>query len=549
METNTQVILNNLDSSNKNSIDWNHLGCIALAYLNNIHIIDATNLKILKTLSPQSLSKSVISKLKWSTSNLNSNKNIYPHLASATDDLISIWDINESRIVGELFPNENNQSTPNNKVVEMRWLSSAQTTNKNNNSNTLLSLYSNSKLIIWNTESSCRIWQKNINDQRLHGFTFDHHDFLRLAFLGSNFINFLKLDSMGDSNLVEKWQRKFYLASNDASAHIDSNAESPRRSSINLFSSYWKKSVDTKPNTSQSIQQKALLKECFQIEFHPNVKNILFLVYPREIFVFDLTIYQTIGFIQTDKVYSPFQQIYPCHQADAFYALHENGSLSVHGRCKDSIHQYELIANTEQKRLPKNCSLFGLSVCPNTERFCSMILSDGRILKYELFGKKDKTLDREDLFLFEIMESKKRLKLMLVSMLDSISSSSFVAKMGPRLTKKNCKFWYPLMAIGDSIGYLSIFNLNLNKVDRKIALSTNPLMGIEWITLSSLIAWSFNSNMSLSVIESFNNSQNKQQILVKNDVFYVDLRTGESALVRTNQIEESPITAVKISHL
>lgn len=138
----------------------------------------------MKTLSQKGLSKSPITNLKWSTCNLNSNKNIYPTLASAVDDIISIWDINESRIVTELNSNETNQTNSNNqlnKIVDMKWLTSAQTANKNNNSNTLISLYSNSKLIIWNTESASRIWQKNLNDQRLQGFTVDQHDFLKIA--------------------------------------------------------------------------------------------------------------------------------------------------------------------------------------------------------------------------------------------------------------------------------------------------------------------------------------------------------------------------------
>ena len=353
---------------------------------------------------------------------------------------------------------------------------------------------------------------------------------------------------MGDSNFVEKWQGKFYLASNDTSIQSDTSVESPRRSSINIFTSYWKKSAETKPNSSQPTLQKALLKECIQIEFHPYVKNVLFLVYPREIFVFDMVINQTINFVQTDKIFSSYQKIYPCHQADVFYAVHENGSLSVHCRYSDSNNQYELIANTEQKRLPKNSNVFGLSVCPNSEKFCSMILSDGRLLKYELFGKKEKTINESELFLFEMIDKRKKMKLMLVSMTDSIFSSSFVVKMGPRLTKKNCKFWYPMMAFGDSNGYLSIYNLNSNKIDRKMALTTNPIMGIEWINLHSLITWSFNSNMSSSLIDSLNNQQNKQQA-VKNDIFYVDLRTGESVVIRKNQNEESPISAIRISYL
>lgn len=138
----------------------------------------------MKTLSQKNSSKSPIINLKWSTCNLNSNKNIYPSLASAIDDLIYIWDINESRIVAELNSNENNQSNSSNqsnKVIDMKWLSSAQTTNKNNNSNTLISLYSNSKLIIWNTESAGRIWQKNLSEQKLQAFAVDQHDFLRIA--------------------------------------------------------------------------------------------------------------------------------------------------------------------------------------------------------------------------------------------------------------------------------------------------------------------------------------------------------------------------------
>ncbi|CAF0779231.1 unnamed protein product [Brachionus calyciflorus] len=550
MEINTQSITNSLDYLNKFCIDWNHLGCIAFASSNNINIVDSNTMKVVKTLT---ITRSApICKLKWSMANLNSNYNIYPYLASASDDIISIWDVNESKMTMELFPNEsNNLSIPNNKIIDMKWLATGPSLTKNNNSNTLIALYSNSKLIIWNTQNSTKTWTKTFNDQKLISFTIDPHDFLKLAFLGSNFLYFLKLENLNDSNMIEKSQRKFYLASNDSSTLTETSLDSKKSSTVNIFTSYWNIMKQSDSKSSQtSTQQKQLLKECFQIEYHSFVRNLIFLVYPREIFIFDLTVNQTISFVQADKIFSPFLQIYSCSQADVFYALHENGSVSVHSRSESGLFQYNLVAYSDQKRLAKNSNVFGLTVCPNTERFFSVLLSDGRVLKYELFNKKSRrnNLEKEFLFLYEFISNKCNLKLMLTSMLDSVPSSSFVIKMGPRLTRKNCKFWQPLLAIGDTSGFLSIFNLNKNQVVRKLTLTTYPIIGIEWVNLHSIICWSQNTNTIISSQDNLSGSQNKQ-VLVKNEILYTDLRTGEFVNFRPGTREESPIISVKISYL
>lgn len=217
--------------------------------------------------------------------------------------------------------------------------------------------------------------------------------------MGANFIQFLKIDFQSESNqFQEKWQRKFFLMQSDSSsdsgvigqqASLDSNS---LRSSINLFSSYWK-NMKTTDSKSQQIpqQQKFPLNECFQIEFHSYVKNLIYLANAREIFIFDLVINQTIGYIQLDKIHSPFLQIYSCSQADVLYSLHDNGSVTVHSRF-DSNFQYSLVAQTDQIRLPKNSQVFGFSVCPNTQKNFSVLLSDGRVLNYELFQKRSETL-------------------------------------------------------------------------------------------------------------------------------------------------------------
>jgi hypothetical protein len=51
------------------------------------------------------------------------------------------------------------------------------------------------------------------------------------------------------------------------------------------------------------------LKDCIQIEFHPTFKNIILLVYPKEIFIFELNISQTVGYITIDKHQSAFIQV------------------------------------------------------------------------------------------------------------------------------------------------------------------------------------------------------------------------------------------------
>ncbi len=67
---------------------------------------------------------------------------------------------------------------------------------------------------------------------------------------------------------------------------------------------------NSKPSDKSSTQKASLsLNECFQIEFNSFMRNIVFLAYPKEIFIFDLVIHQTVGYIQLDKTTSPYTQV------------------------------------------------------------------------------------------------------------------------------------------------------------------------------------------------------------------------------------------------
>lgn len=85
-------------------------------------------------------------------------------------------------------------------------------------------------------------------------------------------------------------------------------------------------------------------------------------------------------------------------------------------------------------------------------------------------------------------------------------------------------------------------------------LFNHQILGVEWSSLNSVITWSCNTNaLSLPhsdlANQSGSSSQNRVQILVKNEMLYTDLRTGESVNFRQGLSEESPISSAKISNL
>jgi hypothetical protein len=260
-------------------------------------------------------------------------------------------------------------------------------------------------------------------------------------------------------------------------------------------------------------------------------------------------------------------KIYSCSQNDSFYLLHENGLVSFYTRQissrKDDAeslvqeefnsnqpigekfykleknYNYNIPAQNDQIRLSKNIQVYGFCVCPITQRHFSVLLSDGRILKYELFKKKkfqklankndQSKVERENLFLFDILNKnssqQKDLKITLVSLLNSIPNSSYIVKTCPPLTKKNLKYWQPLIAIGCPNGYLHLFNLNQNKLVTKFQLFTYPVIGIEWCSIFMVITWTNNANSIDATTNSAN--LNSKQFLVKNEVILTDLRTGK----------------------
>lgn len=320
-------------------------------------------------------------------------------------------------------------------------------------------------------------------------------------------------------------------------------------------------------------------------------------------------------------------KIYMCAQRDVIYFLHENGSISVRTRVQDSVYElnehkvqnnlnffdnlnphdftYETRAQSDAIRITKSTKPYNFSVSIINEKNVSLLLSDGRLLMYELlkqsslneqqqndqskpvesygyFNKTQRQYLKDLLYSSYESSSKINFKLYLTSVLNNLPQLPFCMKICPPMTRKNWSYYESLLAIGCSNGDLYIYQLENGVLWRKYTLHTYPIRGIEWITLKSCLTWSNTGQTNISSIinsssnnansssNSSNNNENSMNAssmitsatmdlnslntggkqLVKNDILYTDLITGETKHIRqdiTN--EESPIVSIKTSYL
>ena len=136
--------------------------------------------------------------------------------------------------------------------------------------------------------------------------------------MGSNFIQFM--GDCFDDTAKDKAFRKFFIMSTNSASTQQSSESNLNKRAMNLLTNWRSLIVDSSNDSSAGSpisndlkvlkqNQKLSLTECLQIEFHAFAKDILFLVYPKEIFIFELIINQTIGYISLDRQHSPFFQV------------------------------------------------------------------------------------------------------------------------------------------------------------------------------------------------------------------------------------------------
>ncbi|XP_022080580.1 WD repeat-containing protein 11-like isoform X4 [Acanthaster planci] len=404
-----RTITGALHGQNKIACDWGWQSLVAYGCHTSVVVVDTKAVQVIQTLEKH---KSNVVKVKWARENYHHTIDAPYTLRLATADAggqIIVWDVKDASDRASF----NEGSKP---VLDLEWLSTQDASH-----DLLVALHPPYSIVLWNADTGTKLWKKTFTDNII-SMTFDPFDSSNLALLGNDcilFLNDFSITKQPSSN-----GRKFYITVPGTSG------PSPSSSSTNLSGGSDKKIGnrfrrvrllvgDNKPRNSQLAVEDTdpiALNECLQMTYLQSRRQHLLLVYPREILVLDLDIYQTVGMIPMERSGSPFQQVYPCKQRDVLLCLHENGSISVRVRRRprpstspstatpvDQIGNfvgltggdsflshdphdviYDLRCQSDPLRVTKHMRAFGLACCMSTERQMALLMSDGRLLIWSL---------------------------------------------------------------------------------------------------------------------------------------------------------------------
>ncbi|XP_041317067.1 WD repeat-containing protein 11 [Pyrgilauda ruficollis] len=288
-----------------------------------------------------------------------------------------------------------------------------------------------------------------------------------------------------------------------------------------------------------------------------------------------------------------FAQVIPCFQRDGLFCLHENGCITLRVRrsnCSITATPneepdpepaqelvYDLRSQCDAIRVTKTVRPFSMVCCPVNENAAALIVSDGRVMIWELKSNisgrnvrnssssasplyspvsfcgipvgalqnklPDLSLDNmigqgastgEELRNSLLQEV--HLKFLLTGLLSGLPLPPFAIRMCPPLTTKNIKQYEPILAVGTSNGSVLVFHLTSGLLHKELSIHTCEVKGIEWISLTGFISFATSTPNNLG--------------LVRNELQLVDLPTGRSVAFRGERGNDEPaIEMIKVSHL
>ncbi|XP_013381759.1 WD repeat-containing protein 11 isoform X1 [Lingula anatina] len=604
MRVPSRILSGALHHQNKGACDWGWQGLLAYGCQNLVVVIDTQNLQILQTLEKH---RGNVVKVKWGKENyFHDVVTGYPlRLASAdTNGRIVIWSISTGTSKIDF-------ADGNKPVQDMEWLSY-----QDHAHDLLVTLCPPYSLVLWRADTGQKLWKKTYTET-LTSFSFDPFDSKNVAFLGQDCIVFI--DDFSVVKVPSSNGKKFFVSSPSSQlpavqAPVAVNGEKKsskitlKRMSQLLQGEKKEKNVLYHLRTVPLEEVNVTLNECLQLTYHQTCRHHIILLYAREVLILDLEINQTVGIIPIDRTGSSFAQIIPCSQRDVLLGLHDNGSITVRVRHKGAavaatpeqvgtygtqeengigVSQpdmiYDLRCQSDPMRLTKHARVYGMVCSPVTERNISLIMSDGRVLVWDLMA-----VDSEDSlsgnspmytpghskvqkFMFSAFEcqlplvsnapfpkstlndyigntqvcspdslaSKSRhgivFKFVLTGMMSGLGPAPLVIKMCPPLTTKNFSTYKPLLAVGTPNGTVQVFNVSSGEQYREYSVHSSAVKGIDWVSLTAFLSFAHSGISSSSQ--------------VKNELVLVNVQSGTVTQVRQNREEESPIELIAVSPL
>ncbi|XP_013774548.1 WD repeat-containing protein 11-like [Limulus polyphemus] len=242
---------------------------------------------------------------------------------------------------------------------------------------------------------------------------------------------------------------------------------------------------------------------------------------------------------------------------------------------------YDIRCQSDALRLTKHARLMGMAVCPKSECRVAVLISDGRLLIVELIPsqqkvdlpvkEKEELKERErptsccqlpysssvpspclwlsDMFGSlvqnldpycdnekDILPNSMSLKFLITGYLNGLAPPPHVIRMCPPVTFRNWTVYKPLMAIGNALGGVQVFNMATGIIEREFSLLTAPVRGIEWVSLTAFLSYAY-PNMMASCGK------------VRNELVLTDVQSGRTKVLRSEKNEESPIEMLRVSYM
>ncbi|XP_037759291.1 WD repeat-containing protein 11 isoform X3 [Chelonia mydas] len=562
-----------LSAQNKGAVDWGWQGLIAYGCQSLVLVIDSNTAQTVQVLERH---KTTVVKVKWAKENYHHNIGSPYSLRLASADAsgkIIVWDVATGTIRCEI----QEHTKP---IQDMQWL-----WNQDASRDLLLAVHPPNYIVLWNADTGTKLWKKSYAENIL-SFSFDPFDPSHLTLLTSEGIVFIS--DFSPSKAPASSGKKVYISSPHSSpSHNKLVAATGAKKALDKV----KILITNEKPSAESVT----LNECLQLSYLPSKRNYMLLLYPREILILDLEVNQTVGVIAIERTGIPFVQVIPCFQRDGLFCLHENGCITLRvRRCNISITGtsnedpdpdpvqeliYDLRSQSDAIRVTKTVRPFSMVCCPVNENSTALIVSDGRVMIWELkstvsgrnlrnsnssasplyspvafcgipvgaFQNKlpDLSLDNmiagqgavtgeEQLKNYFFQEV--HLKFLLTGLLSGLPLPPFAIRMCPPLTTKNIKQYQPLLAVGTSNGSVLVYNLTSGLLHKELSIHSCEVKGIEWTSLTGFLSFATSTPNNLG--------------LVRNELQLVDLPTGRSIAFRGERGNDEPaIEMIKVSHL
>lgn len=581
MKLSPRVLPGALHSHNRGACDWGRQSLIAYGCQNFVVVFDPKSVQVIQVLT---LHTAPCTKVKWARDNYHHDSNSPYILRLASGDTsgnVIVWDISQGTAVTEF-------SEGNRPILDLEWLATQDACH-----DLLAVLHAPSSMILWNADTGTKLWKKTFQEALLC-FAFDPFIPSNVTLMCQDWILFINDFSIGKA--PESNGRKFYLTSSGSASPSGGFVGSPTAGpdSKNATKQSTPKSALSRmrlwgggESKNRAGEESVALSDCLQLAYLPSAHHHLLALFPREVMILDMEINQAVCSFSLERNSPSFLQVIPCQQRDVLMCLHENGSVIMRVRRRVENNPYftepdersndvnssvdiiyENKCQSDPLRLSKSSRLFGFMCCPSSERKVALLISDGRMIIWELKAKRlqgeASVLSQEalkaslpcntdseclryhvnpNLTLSDVIpppltsgnviQNSVHYKFVMVTLSSSVSSPPTCAVMCPPLTTKNWGSYKPLLAVGNTQGCIQVFNLGTGLLAREYTIHTGAVKGITWSSLESFFSWAQASGSTS-----------------KNELQLVSIKTGQTTPIELGKAaEESTVEALKVSQL